>query len=39
MKDKEFDGFYKYKREHGVEVSLATIIGRLARVETDVKSL
>ena len=39
MKDKEFDGFYKYKREHDVEVSLATIIGRLARGETDVKKL
>ena len=39
MRDKEFDGFYKYKREHDVKVSLATIAGRLVRGETDVKKL
>lgn len=39
MRDKEFDGFYKYKREHDVKVSLATIAGRLVRGETDIKKL
>lgn len=39
MRDKEFDGFYKYKREHNVEVTISTIAGRLTRGETDVKKL
>lgn len=39
MRDKEFDGFYKYKREHNVEVTISTIAGRLTRGETDIKKL
>lgn len=39
MKDKEFDGFYKYKREHNVEVTISTIAGRLTRGETNIKKL
>ena len=39
MRDTEFDGFYKYKREHGVEVTISTIAGRLARGETNIEKL